>query len=602
MALAALALAPAASASPLDRTFGGDGIVTVDGIGDKANEAVNAMVVQPDGKVVVGGWAESAATGRDFALARLNKDGSLDEGFGVGGKVVTSLKAGDDVIYALALQPDGKIVAAGQTPDASNAGVRIGLVRYNPDGTLDTNTDGTPGDFDGDGKLRLDQYGDDDEYAEGVGIQSDGKIVVGARFHNPGTASTDFLVTRLLSNGALDAGGFGNVLGHTAIDIATADNGTDLLNTLVIQPDDKILLGGSSDMGGTTSDQDFSLARLTKDGVFEDPGSFGAGGVVTTPIATGIGTRPDGITGLAVQPDGKIVAAGFAGFSEIAPGTSLDFALARYTDHGALDDTGPNAFSGDGKLTTRFAAGNRVDFANAVAIQPDGKIVVAGSAQTSLGGADFALARFRPGGAPDPTFDGDGRLLTKIGPEALPNGASSLAAFGGRLIAAGASSDPGETVSFAVTRYLQNDRDSDGVADAKDNCPGKANPGQADRDHDGKGDACDPFTPTAGDDRLTGTPRGDTIHGLAGNDRIFGVGGRDNLFGDAGRDLLDGGKGDDTLKGGPAKDRYEGGPGDDTIEAVDGVEEKVDCGKGKDDHATVDKGDDVSGCEHVTRK
>jgi uncharacterized delta-60 repeat protein len=472
-------------------------------------------------------------------------------------------------------------------------GVRIGLVRYNPDGSLDTNTDATPGDFDGDGKLRLDQYGDGDEYAEGVGIQANGKIVVGARFHNPGTASTDFLVTRLLSNGALDAN-FGNILGHNAIDIATGDNGDDLLNTMILEPDDRILLGGGSNMSGDSSNfYDFSLVRLTKDGVFEDPGGFGSGGVVTTQVGTRAISRQDGITGLAVQPDGRIVAAGFAQFESTGGGTGFDFALARYTGHGALDDTGPNAFSTDGKLTTRFAPGAGMDFAQAVAIQPDGKIVAAGFAETPLGGKHFALARFMPGGAPDPTFDLDGKLATKIGPEALFNGASSLAASGGRLIAAGTSSDPNETVSFAVARYLQNDRDSDGVADAKDNCPGKANRGQADRDHDGKGDACDPFTPTAGNDKLTGTPKADTIHGLRGNDRIFGVGGRDKLFGDAGNDLLDGGKGRDT---------YSGGPGNDTIKAADGVAEKVDCGKGKNDRATVDKGDDVSGCEHVTRK
>jgi uncharacterized delta-60 repeat protein len=289
-------------------------------------------------------------------------------------------------------------------------------------------------------------------------------------------------------------------------------------------------------------------------------------------------------------------------------------------------------------VTTAASAGSGFDRADAVAVQPDGKIVAAGRAEAA-GGDDFAVLRYTPSGGLDTSFDLDGKFVHAIGPSTLYDAIEAVAAVNGKIVAAGSSSDASEGLDFAVARYFQNDADSDARPDSGDNCPTTPNPDQADVDRDGLGNACDPVDngiPSAGNDKLIGTNAGETICGLAGNDQILGLGGddtlfgdgcgvktklaaaakkpkggndklfggdgNDRLFGDGGNDLVDGGKGKDLLVGGRGKDRYRGGAGNDRIKAVDRKKDKVDCGKGKKDRATVDRKDKVKGCEKVKRK
>src|SRR2546423_1755792 len=139
----ALAAAGPAAATPgdLDPTFGTAGkVLTPVGA---AEDSASAVAVQPDGKIVVAGPTVVSGKGWSFGVVRYNPDGTLDPGFGAGGKVVTGIGTGDDTPTAVALQQDGKIVVAGSS--ASIGRSDFAVVRYNPDGTLDTN-------FDGDGK------------------------------------------------------------------------------------------------------------------------------------------------------------------------------------------------------------------------------------------------------------------------------------------------------------------------------------------------------------------------------------------------------------------------------------------------------------------
>jgi len=129
--------------------------------------------------------------------------------------------------------------------------------------------------------------------------------------------------------------------------------------------------------------------------------SFGGDGTVVTDFGSG---SYDQATALALQPDGKIVAAG----SSTASG-SQDFALARYLPTGTLDIS----FGGDGKVLTDFGSGSEA-FAVAMTLQPDGKIVVAGRC-TAGGTSAFALARYLPNGSLDASFSGDGRVCTDFG-------------------------------------------------------------------------------------------------------------------------------------------------------------------------------------------
>jgi hypothetical protein len=152
------------------------------------------------------------------------------------------------------------------------------------------------------------------------------------------------------------------------------------------------------------------------------------------------------------------------------------------------------------------------------------------------------------------------------------------------------------------------DADSDGAPDGADNCPRSRNPSQADRDRDGKGDACDRLAGapcanrivgTAADDSLRGTHGGDRIRGFAGDDGLTGRRGADCLHGGGGHDALTGDRGDDKLVGGKGRNGYRAGRGDDRLFAENGRKELVDCGRGENDRAVVDGKDVVVGCEHV---
>src|SRR6266571_241068 len=166
-----------------------------------------------------------------------------------------------------------------------------------------------------------------------------------------------------------------------------------------------------------------------------DP-TFGSGGKVTTPI----GTSSDQPFAVAVQSDGKIVAAG-----ESFNGSNFDFALARYTTAGDLDTT----FNGTGKVITPI--GSSYDRACAVALQSDGKIVVAGSSYNSSSDYDFALARYTTAGALDTTFGSGGKVITPIGSSYDYAQALALQSDG-KIVAVGWSYN-GSNFDFALARY-----------------------------------------------------------------------------------------------------------------------------------------------------
>ena len=214
--------------------------------------------------------------------------------------------------------------------------------------------------------------------ATGSAIQSDGKIVVaGSVYTNNGTA---FALARYNTNGTLDTS-----FGDTGT-ITTAFGATALGNSVVIQSDGKILVAGQSN----DTNSDFALARYNSDGSLDT--SFDGDGKVTTDFGTLFG---DFANSVALQTDGKIVVAGIA-----SGGGQSDFALARYNSDGSLD----TSFDGDGKLTADFGSSNAR--ANDVALQEDGKIVVAGESD-----GYFTTARFNANGSLDTSFGASGRVV-----------------------------------------------------------------------------------------------------------------------------------------------------------------------------------------------
>ena len=235
----------------LDPTFDGDGKVTTDfGDGDRAE----GVVIQGDGKIVVagsaGGTNRDFDPGFDFALARYRTDGSLDPTFGGDGKVTTDFSSSDDRAFAVALQPDGKIVAAGQAFVSERD---FALARYNTDGSLDATFGG------GDGKVSVDLAVDEtDDAALAVAIQADDKIVaagyVRKNLFHPGYPS-DFAVARFNADGSPDVN-FG-VGGSVTTDI---ESDSDEAHGLAIQADGRIVAAGPVHVPSATVD--FGLARF----------------------------------------------------------------------------------------------------------------------------------------------------------------------------------------------------------------------------------------------------------------------------------------------------------------------------------------------------
>ncbi|MFN9436542.1 MAG: delta-60 repeat domain-containing protein, partial [Planctomycetota bacterium] len=287
----------------LDNSFGTGGIVTTD-IGASHDNGYS-VTLQPDGKIVVGGSASNGSD-LDFALVRYNADGTIDTSFGTGGKSTTSFGTGIDLCNSVTMQPDGKIVLAGYAKTGTTD--VFALMRCNADGTLDTS-------FGIDGKLTTD-IGPSHETGQSVTIQSDGKIVV-AGLSSVGSTD-DFALVRYNANGSLDTS-FGTG-GKVTTAIGTV---TDQGRSVTLQPDGKIVVGGWATIGGTN---DFALVRYNNDGSLDI--SFGTDGKVTTAI----GTSGDRGASVSLQPDGKIVVAGYA-----YNGSNNDFALVRYNADGSLD-------------------------------------------------------------------------------------------------------------------------------------------------------------------------------------------------------------------------------------------------------------------------
>ena len=391
----------------LDTGFGSDGRTTTHfGSGD---DIAFGIVLQPDGKAVAAGYAFSEGKNR-FALARYHADGTLDATFGGTGRVLTSVSSGEDEAHCLAVQNDGKIVAAGYSrPDYA----KVAVVRYNTDGTVDT-TFGT------DGKV-LAAVADEDNDARAIAIQTDGKIVVAGYGYKSGW--NDFIVLRLHSDGSLDnsfaSGG----------KLKLAFGGSyDTGYGLALQPDGKMIVVGS-----TYDDVDhFAVARINSDGSLDS--SFGSDGKVVTRFGS-VGSTA---TSVVIQPNGKIIVGG-----NTSDGIE-DFAMARFNADGSLDST----FGSGGKVTTDWH--NRMDIGKAVTLQRDGKVLLAGFARDASNKFNMALARFNQNGSLDTTYGVAGKTLIPVG--VIDDRANALAILPfGSAILAGQSSN-GSNDDFAVVR------------------------------------------------------------------------------------------------------------------------------------------------------
>jgi uncharacterized delta-60 repeat protein len=359
----------------VDTTFGSGGKI-VTSLAQHYNLG-RALGIQSDGKIVLGGsiWTGYST---DFALLRYNTNGSVDTTFGSGGVVQNNWVPGPPPpggfyygygggVESLAFQPDGKIVVAGTyfvDPSVGSYEYFFAVVRYNANGSLDTS-------FGTGGITKTATYPGFRSHATSMVLQPNGKIVV-AGYDTPQDDSTsDMAVVRYNTNGSLDTSFDGDGIAR----VGFLGYSFDYANAVKIQSNGKIVLAGYSNANGTN---DFALARLNTNGSLDS--KFDSDGILTTPIGLG----SDAATSVEIQSDGGIVVGGKA---EIA--SSFDFALVRYKSNGSLD----TAFGSSGKVTTAF--GGRYEGANALGIQSDDKIVLAGAGFNGTQDV-FALARYNP--------------------------------------------------------------------------------------------------------------------------------------------------------------------------------------------------------------
>ena len=354
-----------------DPSFSTDGYVIPSYPG---NDRGNDLVLQPDGKILTAGIGSTGGI-----VSRFLANGSPDVSFGNGGLVSFQFGTGSNTLNAIALQADGKIVVAG------GFSTKIGVARLLPNGALDP-TFGTAG--------KAVANIDNNSAATAVVIDANGKIIVTSQSKVSGSTDTRTAVFRFLPNGVLDPSfsndgiAVVNILPDTTFYLETANA------VLIDHTTGRIIVGG---WAYDTTNIGFALYRLLDNGDL-DP-AFGNGGIVRS-----FGNE---IFDLVQQPDGKIIAAGYTGDNLL----ENDIVLTRYLPNGELD----TSFGAGGVVITDFGYVE----ANGVALQPDGKIVIAGFYYqcTLIFFCDynFIIGRYNPDGSVDTTFRASGFFTASIG-------------------------------------------------------------------------------------------------------------------------------------------------------------------------------------------
>jgi uncharacterized delta-60 repeat protein len=382
----------------LDPTFGTGGFVLT-GLTAANFELPPKPIVQPDGKIVIcSRIATSGASGDDFFVARFDPDGTPDTDFDFDGKVTIDFDSRDEGCNALALQPDGKIIAIGSSTESGGSS-DFAVARMMPDGSLDP----TLGAGTGKVIVPFDTGGSNGDVAGTVALQPDDKILV-AGWAEAATG-TDMAIVRLMQDGSRDT--TFNATGRVTIDFDIPGSGSvDQADSLVIDESGRILVGGIAE--ATSNAFDFALARLLPNGQLDQ--GFDADGRAT--IAFDLGVTDSDVSYQTIrQRDGKLVMVGSA---DTGSGTeNPDVAIARLLPDGSLDPD----FGIGGEVVVPFdLVTNGNDTATGVVEDSAGRLVVAGGAIDSAANEASAVAlRLLPDGTLDGSFGNFGKKIYDFG-------------------------------------------------------------------------------------------------------------------------------------------------------------------------------------------
>jgi uncharacterized delta-60 repeat protein len=392
----------------LDNTFGVGGKLTVS-IG-LYNAQSNSIAIQADQKILLGGSAQNSLGTSNFALVRCNADGTLDNSFGTGGIQVTQLSGSSGGSKgALTIQNDGKILHGGMSL------LQLKLLRLNSDGSLD-NSFGINGiattDF-------TEIY--NDEY-NAIVVLPNGKILMSGTGQESNADFPKSFLIQFNTDGTVDSsfGNGGKVFGSDYCEGSS----------MKIQSDGKIVIVGSRSFN-------FFAERFNADGSIDN--SFGINGKVMTQVGT-----TGKANSMEIQNNGKIIVTGFA---HVGTSSVSDFAIVRYNVDGSLD----SSFGAGGKVFT--SVGNSNSLCNSVRVDANGKILLSGIA-SGINFQDFAIVRYHENGVLDSIFGDHGKIITPTGNSYSTT--NSMAIQGdGKILQSGYANAP--NFKFSVVRYNVNE-------------------------------------------------------------------------------------------------------------------------------------------------
>ncbi|OWY20744.1 T9SS C-terminal target domain-containing protein [Sphingobacteriales bacterium UPWRP_1] len=417
--------AAAQPAGSLDPSFNNTGYYIHDfGFQDNLNQ----IVLQPDQKILATGVALTASFTGELKVLRLNTNGTPDMSFGTNG-VFAYAGSGETYGYALALTADGKIIVGGIYFNVeTDYTADMLLIRLDQSGNLDPDF-GTNG-------VVIAPLSPFDDYLQALAIQPDGKIVVsgtvaetvGFELRNAPS------IIRFLENGQLDTG-----FGTNGVVKFTPEAIDNELTSCIVQPDGKIVASGHFEAPFIGfSNFDILVVRVNENGTPDT--TFGTNGKVITPVNGGV----DDAFGMDTDNQGNIYV---AGFTTLPVTLELDMVLLKYLSDGQLDPDFGNA----GLVT--FNA-QPYDVANDLIIQPDGKILLAGSIGGSfLDPKSFALWRYLPNGSPDLTFGTTGHITTDVVANSMHEFNTVALQDNGSIVAAGKVYS-GTNNDMIVARYI----------------------------------------------------------------------------------------------------------------------------------------------------
>ncbi len=407
-------------AGSLDATFGNAGRLTLSI--STGEDKAHAVALQPDGKIIVVGYASSVTTGKDFTVVRLLSDGSFDNTFGTNGIVTTDIQLGsEDIAYSIALQSDGKIILGGSSDDGANR--NAALIRYNADGTIDSN-------FGTNGIVLTDFENSQQDEIRVVKVHElTGNILVGGSTVISSTHSKP-VVARYLSDGTLD--NTFNVTGIRLLWVTSLDYQYSFsVEDMVVQPNGKISAVGWRNFVNQSWSNDYWTCRISSDGTMDN--TFSSDGVA---VFNGGYNGNDKAFSMLLKSNNNIVLAGGAYTTTL----KYDFTALEVNATGSTTSWSKKVDFGTSIGATAYR----------IAEDNNGKYVLAGSSGTT-NNKSFALARLTSSTI-DVNFGTNGMVNTTFGTHALNECFDMLIQPDNKILAVGYAGN-----DFALARYLGDD-------------------------------------------------------------------------------------------------------------------------------------------------